>query len=332
MRKLKLLLILLLSVCLLGCEEKRNKKTKLESENSVENTTENSWEKVNQAFEKLKKIPVEAIGLHTELAHFSTTSKVGEKRNKQNFTAMYDQALFKVHISDSNNVQINVYSLTDMIDKGKLGVHYLKEELTYENLKKDHLSPLIGEMSPYVYAIENGIFKENGQIKELDEYDRESDYLDYLENFKKSESGFLKRGKTIVRLIPNDYFEGTITNNEIGEVISFKFDKDTDDYRNKIAKFNEEYGPGSSYDVIEYTIECEADDEGASHYSGTDQNGNEIEGYSKPGMKEDFIGANIIVQLDKEGYPISYYRESVFEYKDFGVQVPYVVSYTFTRI
>lgn len=323
--KYKILLSLLLIITLTGCADNKkvtntNKETSDEEVAQQQETTE-AWQTVEESFNKLNSVSYTGEGLHSEVAHID----ISEYDNSQ-LHGSYEQS--KVFINQNgSNTNFKIYSVMDFIDEGKIGRLLIMDEqdATLENLLKDHVN--VSESSVQeISVIDDVIQNDNGETN--------SKYANYLELFKQSNDfpDFLNRGKTNARLLPDSYYQGKIEDRNDGKKITFIFDKNTQGYSKNLESFYKEYGSGTAYDVTDAFIPCQKDDPKAEEFTSIDEQGKEVQVYMKPGLEEKFISAKIEIILDKEGYPVSYKRESIFKYAKQNTKIPYFVSYTFTRI
>ncbi|MGX8851244.1 hypothetical protein [Amedibacillus sp. YH-ame10] len=358
MRKINILFCLGL-VVLCGCSSANkgnlSSSGKGTDENS-ENETSNAWNLVNEGFEKLINIDktVHVDGVTQEIAHIDIDSEYNML--KGSYEQYYDVGDLKGDTGSfetygfMDNLSINLSDKKgDKYFEDNFGESYIKNadetfghnEPTVDNLKKIYIKDILYQFKPSLIKIDekNVVFTNTSYDGEVVEETKSIEdigdnyYLNFLENFKMSDRpDFGKRGKTDYRFLNDEYFDGSIEEKDDTTIVTFKFNKNTSKYKTFYESdlYNELMTGKGAYNVIDTTVEANKDDPLASlAQQCKDDVCKDV--YLKPAFNDEIKSAELVVVLDKEGYPISYDRLILLTFDKYDITLPYFAKYTFER-
>lgn len=368
-KKISMIFALLMALIITGCSQQSTHNESItNNDNQSDQETIAAWNEVDQAFDKLSQTNFHYDGYTTETAHIEyddgayNEEKQGFDKDKNKLKAVYEQTHITADISsDELSAKIvdrgfmnfiNSESLAASVGEESIDYPYTIEEAmkdhtdvfdavitnTYE-LKGDSVTQTIGktcypEVSDDEYLPPYPCEETETLSKEEWLSDIGQNYLNYLDKFKQGYENeipnFLHRGKSSIRLIPNNYFTGNIEETDQGIVITFLFTPESSNYEEYLN--SETYAiMQDEYSVIDAMAECETGEDGCSEWTQLEKDGSEKKVYLKKAFVDELKEARIVVSIDKDGYPTSYKRYTYMNYPFANTTVPYAVEFTFAH-
>lgn len=369
-KKISMIIVLLMTLIITGCsQQSTHNDTITNNDKQSDQETIAAWNEVDQAFDKLSQTNFYYDGYTTEIVHIEydasqtfNEEKQDYEKDKNKLRAGYEQNHITADISsDHSSVKVIDRGFIKIMNSDNLATSVGEESIDYpyslEEAMKDHTDVFnagitnIYELSgdSVTQTIETTCYPEVSDDEYLPPYPCEEtetlskeewlsdigqSYLNYLDKFKQGYENeipsFLHRGKSSIRLIPNNYFTGNIEETDQGIVITFLFTPESSNYEEYLN--SETYAiMQDEYSVIDAMAECETGEEGCREWTQLEKDGSEKKVYLKKAFVDELKEARIVVSIDKDGYPTSYKRYTYMNYPFANTTVPYAVEFTFAH-